>query len=361
MSASLTFKQFHSENGCNSFLLADLASKSACVIDPRVDELDLLEAYVAAHGLKVELVLDTHTHADHFSGTHLVGERFAAPIAMAQSTKSARAAILLKDDQEIGVGSSFGLKALATPGHTPDSMCFLLSGAWGGAVFTGDTLFIGGSGRTDFPQADPREQYNSIYRRLGALEGRTWVLPGHDYSGLLFSTIEHEKRTNPHWAFKGADDFVQMKQAEMLESSGILQSIVDFNLNAKPLNRPRGGAHTMCATVCSDSREPVARKTVQELQTLLSAQASPGALFIDVRETDEFARSRLPGMINIPLGQLVFHWDELKKASNVYFFCQRGNRSLFALKTAHRLGLSNALDIEGGILAWIAAGFPVNR
>ena len=359
MNSSLIFKQFRSENGCNSFLVADLAAKSACIIDPRVDELDLLEAYVGAHSLSVDLVLDTHTHADHFSGTHLVAERFQAPIAMAHTTQSARAGILLRDGQEIGVGSSFGIKALATPGHTPDSMCFLLGGSWGGVVFTGDTLFIGGSGRTDFPQADAREQYNSIYKRLGSLDGKTWVLPGHDYSGLLFSTIEHEKRANPHWAFKSADDFVRMKEAEALESSGILQSIVDFNLNAKPLNRPRGGAHTMCATVCAETREPVSRKTVQELQTLLAEQT--GALFVDVRETDEFARSRIEGMVNIPLGQLFFHWEELKKAQNVYFFCQRGNRSLFALQTARRLGFSNVQDIEGGILAWIAAGLPVSR
>lgn len=353
-------KLFRADGGCNSYLLADLVTRRACVVDPRIDEIDLIEAYLAANKLRLELAIDTHTHADHFSATHLAAEKLGAAVAMSVHTGSGRAAVKFDDGHELEVGGNLAVKTMLTPGHTPDSASIVVSGKWGQLVLTGDTLFIGGSGRTDFPGANAGEQFDSIHNRLGALDARTWVLPGHDYSGLLFSTIAKEKRDNPHLQISDREEFIRMKDAEALDAGCVLQNIVQFNLSPKPAQRPRGGAHAACATVCSDFPDSVKRTTVQELRELL-VDSRNSALFVDVREPEEFEKSRIDGMVNIPLSQLFVHWQELQNAPQVYFFCQRGNRSLLALKTARRLGLSNASDVEGGILAWNMAGFQVVR
>lgn len=360
--SNLIFKHFCAEGGCNSFILGDAHSKKVCVIDPRADEMHQYEAFLTEKGLSVALVLDTHTHADHYSGTHLVAQQFGAPIAMSAATQSARASLRLNDGQIVDVGDRLGLAVIATPGHTPDSLSFVVSHDWGSAVFTGDTLLIGGSGRTDFPGADAAKQYESIYQRLGALDAATWVLPGHDYSGLLFSTIAHEKNTNPHWLFKTPEEFVRAKEDEILASGGILKQIVDFNLNAKPLTRPRSGAHTMCSTSCVDTGLVGSRLLPDSFRQLLEdASNSKDSLFIDVREPQEFKQRRVLGLCNIPLSELLLHWDELRSAKHVYFFCQEGKRSLVAAQSLSHLGLKNVSDLHGGLLAWIAAGYPVER
>lgn len=356
----LLIKLFRGEGGCNSYLLADSATRKACLVDPRVDEIDLIEDYLAANKLKLELAIDTHTHADHYSATHLVAERFDAAVAMSAHTGCQRAGVKFDHGHELEVGGNLSIKTLLTPGHTPDSASIVVHGKWGKLALTGDTLFIGGSGRTDFPGANPGEQFDSIHDRIGALDPCTWVLPGHDYSGLLFSTIEKEKRANPHMLIADRGEFIRMKEAEALDAGCVLENIVQFNLSSRPALKPRGGAHAVCATVCSGSLETIKRTTVLELRELLAVSRNT-ALFVDVREPEEFEKSRIEGMVNIPMSQLFMHWQELQNAKQVYLFCQRGNRSLLALKTAQRLGLKNASDIEGGILAWNMAGYEVTR
>ena len=361
---SLLFKQVRAEGGCLSFIIADSGSGKACIIDPRADQQDLYEDFLASRKLTATLVLDTHTHADHYSGSHLVAQNLGARIAMSAATQCARADLKLNDNQVVEVGGSLAIQALATPGHTPDSMTFLVQGDWGQAAFTGDTLFIGGSGRTDFPGADASAQGDSIHGKLGALADSCWVLPGHDYSDLLFSTIGHEKKTNAHWLLlerQGREEFIKMKNAEALESPGVLSQVVNFNLDAKPRSFPRSGAMTMCATVAVKPASRVDRADPAKFRQLLAEGRSKGALFVDVREADEFARFRIEGTVNIPVSELLLHWNELKSASAVYFMCDLGSRSLVAAESVQRLGLAQVGDLALGTSGWIAAGNPVLR
>ncbi|MEW6057548.1 MAG: MBL fold metallo-hydrolase [Bdellovibrionota bacterium] len=357
----LIFRQFRSEGGCNSFIFADAKTRQACIIDPRADEVDSYESFVHSRKLDVRYAIDTHTHADHYSGTHLIADRLGAAIVMSAQTKSARPSLKLKDGQTLELSSGFAIEALYTPGHTPDSVSFLFRGDWGSAVFTGDTLFIGSSGRTDFPEADASEQYESIYNRLGKLEDSTWVLPGHDYSNLLFSTIGCEKKTNPHYLFADKEAFVRMKKTEALEVSGVVPHIVEFNLHSKPSNRPRSGAHTMCSSGCVAADATMARNSVAEFSEALRAEKNRGALFLDVREPEELKMGFIPGTENLPLSELFMHWRELQSASKVYITCQRGNRSQFAAQTLMRLGLRHVVNVDGGFLAWAAAQLPIQR
>ncbi len=355
------FKQIRAEGGCLSFIIADESSKKACIIDPRADQQELYEEFLAARKLTATLVLDTHTHADHYSGSHLVAQNLGARIAMSAATQSARVDFKLTDKQVIEVGGGLAVQALSTAGHTPDSMTFLVQGDWGQVAFTGDTLFIGGSGRTDFPGADASAQYDSIYGTLAALPDHSWVLPGHDYSDLLFSTIGHEKQTNPHWRIASRDEFVKMKNVEALDSPGVLTQVVNFNLDAKPRSFPRSGAMTMCATVAARPASRVERLAPEKFRQLLAEQSSNGALFVDVREPEEFARFRVAGTVNIPVSELLMHWRELKSAPAVYFICDMGSRSLIAAESVQRMGVPIVGDLGAGTSGWIAAGNSVLR
>lgn len=358
---ALIFRQIRAEGGCNGFIIGDTTTARACIIDPRADQEDLYEEFLASRKLQPEFVIDSHTHADHFSGSHLVAANLGARIAMGKATNSARADLKLTNGQLIELSSDLSIETLETPGHTPDSISLVAKGSWGKIVFTGDTLFIGGSGRTDFPGADAGAQYDSIHGKLGALEDKTWVMPGHDYSDLLFSTIGHEKKTNPHWLIKSRDEFVKVKEQDALEAPGTLLNVVNFNLNAKPRNAPRAGAMTMCASACIRPTTPLSRKSAAEFRDLLEQSRGKAVLFLDVREPEEFSRGHIEGMDNLPLGDLVMRWRDLESADAVVLACDQGVRSRIAGETLMRLGLQNVIDLNGGFIAWVGAGFPVRK
>lgn len=355
------FKIIRAEGGCNAFIIADAGSRKACIIDPRADQQDLYEEFLGSRKLTAAFVIDSHTHADHYSGSHLVARNLGARIAMSVSTASARADFKLTDKQVIELGSSLAIEVLATPGHTPDSISLVAKGAWGQAAFTGDTLFIGGSGRTDFPGADAGAQYDSLHGKLGMLNDQTWIFPGHDYSDLLFSNIGHEKRTNPHLLITSRDEFIRMKDAEALESGVALPQVITFNLSASPRSFPRSGVQTMCATACAKPATPLARKSPTEWRELMGGSGDRSSLFIDIREPEEFARGHVEGMRNLPMSELPLHWNELISADKVYISCDRGLRSRYVADTLNRLGMTNVADLEGGYIAWVTAGLPVKK
>ena len=169
----ILFKQIRSDGGCLSFILADRELGKACLIDPRADELPQYEEFLARNKLSPSIVIDTHTHADHYSGTHLLAKHFGAPIAMSAATRSARATVKLREGDFAEVSTGLALATIETPGHTPDSLSFVCKTPSAQFVFTGDTLFIGGSGRTDFPGASAEDQYESIFTKLGKLDSKT--------------------------------------------------------------------------------------------------------------------------------------------------------------------------------------------
>lgn len=356
----LLFKQFRTSGGCESYLIGDAASGRACLIDPLVDLVEDYDEYVATRCLKLEYAVDTHTHADHYSATHLLASRFGARVAMSEKTGSKRATVRLRDDEHLEVAPGLALRVLYTPGHTPDSVSFLLEGSWGAAVFTGDTLLIGASGRTDFPGSDAGAQFDSIHRRLGNLPDTTWVFPAHDYSGLLFSTLGEEKHSNAHWKVTSRADFIQMKKDELVGSCGVLSEIVGFNLDANPSTAPVEGAHMQCAAPVAGSGNQGGQVSVRDYRSVIESTPSD-AIFIDVREPEEFEAGHMPGVRNIPLSELVFHWKELQDAASVFVSCQSGGRSHLAAKSLARMGLGNVSNVLGGFSAWVAAGFPVRR
>jgi sulfur dioxygenase len=195
---------FDAETSTYTYLLADPETGEAALIDP-VRELrhrDL--ALLRELGLRLVLVLETHVHADHVtSAAALCDETGATCAASCDGAKCA--GICLRDGDVLRLGS-LEIRAIATPGHTLDSMSFLVDGN----VFTGDALLVRGTGRTDFQSGDAGALYDSITRRLFELPEATLVWPGHDYRGHTVSSIREEKRFNPRLAGKTREEFVQI-------------------------------------------------------------------------------------------------------------------------------------------------------
>ena len=167
--------------GCQSYLLGCEATNGAVLIDPDLSRIDHYRGLLAQQGLTVKYVIDTHTHADHFSASRELGKTLAAPVVMHRLAPAPHADLRLDDGDMLIVGD-LRLTALHTPGHTRDSMMSLLMDD---RVFTGDALLIGGTGRTDLPTGDPHQLFDSLFDSLLRLPAETKVYPAHDYKGTL--------------------------------------------------------------------------------------------------------------------------------------------------------------------------------
>ena len=205
------FRQlFDRDTWTYTYLLADSESARAVIIDPVFEQTERDLALLADLGLRLITVLDTHIHADHITGAAALRKNTGASYALGAASALPCADRLLDDGDTVPFGSH-ELRVLATPGHTDESICFALPGR----VFTGDTLFIRGTGRTDFQNGSTTELWDSITTKLFTLPDDTRVYPAHDYKGHSVSTIAEEKAHNPRVG--GGRTFEQF--AEIVESA----------------------------------------------------------------------------------------------------------------------------------------------
>lgn len=175
-----------------TYLIASDYQSEAIIIDPVKEKLDLYCQLIKEFGLTLKYSVETHVHADHVTAASSLREKTNCQLAIGKQAKLDCVDILLNDQQEIKI-QGISLTALHTPGHTDDSYCFLMNDR----VFTGDTLLIRGTGRTDFQHGDAIQHYHSIKEKLFTLPDDTLVYPAHDYKGMLCSTIGEEKQFNP--------------------------------------------------------------------------------------------------------------------------------------------------------------------
>ncbi|MGH6609931.1 MAG: MBL fold metallo-hydrolase, partial [Burkholderiaceae bacterium] len=173
--------------GCQSYLIGCPNTCAAALIDPEIRQLDRYQGHAAREGLRIRYVIDTHTHADHFSAARHIGELLDIPVAMHRASPAPFTDMRL-DDGDILVIGDMRVQAMHTPGHTSDSMCLLVEDR----LFTGDTLLIGGTGRTDLPTGDPDALYESLFNGILKLDPALKIFPAHDYKGRGFSTIGQE-------------------------------------------------------------------------------------------------------------------------------------------------------------------------
>jgi glyoxylase-like metal-dependent hydrolase (beta-lactamase superfamily II) len=222
----VSFRQlFDPESSTYTYILADAERREAVIVDPvRVHcERDL--EVLGAMGVKLVWILETHVHADHVTGARALKLRTGARTAVSTHC-GATGFDRLIDEGELIVFGDEVVRALATPGHTPGSTCYL----WRDRLLTGDTLLIGGCGRTDFQKGSAEALYDSITGKLFALPEDTLVYPGHDYRGRRVSTIGEEKASNPRLAGKTREEFVQIMNSLGLPEPKQIRIAVPANL-----------------------------------------------------------------------------------------------------------------------------------
>jgi glyoxylase-like metal-dependent hydrolase (beta-lactamase superfamily II)/rhodanese-related sulfurtransferase len=331
--------------GCQSYLVGCDETCLAVLIDPEVRQVDRYRALAARGGLRIKFVVDTHTHADHFSATRQLGEALNAPVVMHRDSPAPFADMRLDDGDMLAVGN-LRLHALHTPGHTSDSMCLVMEDR----VFTGDTLLIGATGRTDLPTGDPDALYDSLFGKLLKLDPAMVVYPAHDYKGRGHTTIGDEIAGNPRLQKRGRAEFVEMMRSLNLSAPTHLTEALRTNMS--------GGKTVM--QMLSDAANTVPFMSLGELQSRL-AQRANDFVVLDVREKDAFAAGHVPGARHLPRGQLELRVnDELADPTlRIVVYCEFGKISTLAAATLRQLGFMRAVALDGGMKAWRDGGFPV--
>jgi glyoxylase-like metal-dependent hydrolase (beta-lactamase superfamily II)/rhodanese-related sulfurtransferase len=298
--------------------------------------------------LRLLKALDTHLHADHITGLGALRDRTHCITVMGEQTKADVVSMRLADGDKLTV-EDLALEAMYTPGHTDDSYSFVMADR----VFTGDTLLIRGTGRTDFQNGDARAEYESIFQRLLKLPDATLVYPAHDYKGDTVSTIWEERAYNPRLQVKSVEEYVELMNNLKLPNPKMMDVAVPANMKV------------------GLAQEEIARRgwslTAKEAQRVVGQS---DVALIDLRERAEWERhGTIPGSLHVPYPSLQENIRgggilyELAKSTSkrLIFYCAFGERSAMAVQAAQDGGLTAACHIEGGLDAWKKAGGPLVR
>jgi len=335
---------------CKTYMLACERTREAALIDPLKENTGRYIAVAAYHGFRLKYLIDTHTHADHRSGIFDLADLTDAKVVMERHAPAPHVAIHIGDGDVLELGD-YKLKMLATPGHTPDGLSVYTDGK----LFSGDTLLIGGTGRSDFPGGDSGAQYDGIYRSMFTLPDDTVVYPAHDYRGNHSTTIGKEKSSNPRLAGKTRDQYIDImknlglalpdKIQEALQAN---QSAIDDDSIKFPDLTQLGAIHQLSPT---------------ELAARLN-EGNPPAV-IDVREPEEYRDElgHIKGSRLVPLRSLPNRVGELEglKSHDVVAVCRAGIRSTTGAAILTALGFEHVSNLKGGMLAWNEAKLPVER
>ena len=202
----MIFKQlFDQKSSTYTYLIASSKGREALIIDPVIENVNQYVQLLKELNLNLVKVIDTHIHADHVTGASKLKDITKCTTIMGDHTPANTVEIKVKDDEYINL-DNLKIRAMYTPGHTSDSYSFLMDNY----LFSGDTLLINGTGRTDFQNGNAKDAYNSIFNKLLKLPEETLLYPAHDYKGEKVSTIGKEKKQNPRLQVKSADEYVEI-------------------------------------------------------------------------------------------------------------------------------------------------------
>ncbi len=332
----------------------------AAVVDPQRD-VDIYLQALKEQGLKLKYILETHLHADFVSGHKELAERTGAAIAVGAAAGATFPHISLQEGDDIRIGR-VRIRAIETPGHTPESMCFVVtdedksSDPW--AVLTGDTLFIGDVGRPDLATTHTPPQlaallYDSLHQKLMALPDNTLVYPAHGAGSLCgrsmraekFSTIGTERLTNPALQIQSKEEFVR-------DLTTNLPVRPEYFLQDAEINRTGAAA--------LEALPPLRGMLPAEARQLLEQ----AVILLDVRPVEDFARRHIPGSVNIALGGQFASWagTVLGLSSRPVLIGATAAMLVEARMRLARVGIDEIRGyLEGGVDAWQAAGFPIRH
>ena len=340
----MLFEQIAS-GGCRSYLIGCTESCAAALIDPELSQIDRYLALAARHGLRIRHAIDTHTHADHFSATRELAHRLDVPIVMHQASPAPFVDMRLGDGESIVVGR-LQVNAMHTPGHTRDSMCLHVENH----LFTGDTLLMGGTGRTDLPTGDPEALHDSLFNRVLKLDPALEVYPAHEYKNRSHSTIAQELEQNPRLQKRDRGEFVQMMRNLNLSMPTHLTEALRTNLS---------GGKTI-TQLLAEAAAVVSFMSLTELKSRIDAHDAD-LIILDVRERDAYATGHVPGARLLPRGQLELRVNEELPDPTIRILtvCEFGRVSTLAAATLRQIGFQRAIALDGGMKAWREAGYPL--
>jgi glyoxylase-like metal-dependent hydrolase (beta-lactamase superfamily II) len=339
------FFQQIADGGCQSYLVACPESCAAILIDPALAHVDRYLGIIGREGLRLRYIVETHTHADHFSAARQLRDQTGAPIVMHRAGRAPFVDIHVEDGHTLVVGE-LRPTFIHTPGHTADSMCVFVTDR----VFTGDTLLIGGTGRTDLPTGDPEKLYDSLFDKLLKLDPETIVYPAHDYKGRTHTTIAAEIADNPRLQKRDRAEFVAMMTSLNLAAPTHLTEALRTNLT---------GGKTV-RQLLAEAAQQTPFMSMDELETRLGRKANDFVI-LDVRERDAWLAGHVPGAKHLPRGQLELRVDEAfpDPDMEILTVCEFGKISTLAAATLRQLGFRRAIALDGGMKAWRDAGKPV--
>ncbi len=331
--------------GCQSYLVGCADTCAAALIDPEAGQVDRYIALAARDGLRVRYVIDTHTHADHFSASKLLAREFNAPVVMHRASP-APVVDMKVDDGDMLVVGKLRLSVMYTPGHTRDSMCLVAEDR----VFTGDTLLIGGTGRTDLPTGDSGALYDSLFGGLLKLDAALQVYPAHEYKGRNHSTIGEEIASNPRLQVKDRDEFIALMAKLNLAMPTHLTEALRTNLS---------GGKTV-AQMLAEAAAVVPFMSMDELRRRVERK-DPELLVLDVRERDAYEAGHIAGAQLLPRGQLELrvNQDLPDPTLRIVTCCEFGRISTLAAATLRQMGFLRAAALDGGVKAWREAGYSL--
>src|SRR4051794_37106876 len=349
MEVVVIFRQlFDATSGTYTYLLASRRGGEALIVDPVLEKVDRYLTLIRELDLRLVKAIDTHLHADHITGLGALRDSTRCITVMGEQSSVDVVSMRVSDSDILRI-EGLELQVIYTPGHTDDSYSFRMADR----VFTGDTLLIRGTGRTDFQNGSARAQYDSIFNKLMKLPDETLVLPAHDYKGDTVSTIGEEKRFNPRLQVTSVDEYVDL-------------------MNSLDLPNPK----MMDVAIPSNMRQGLVQDTIAQRGWAVTAAdatrliGNPYVALIDLRERGEREKHGvIPGSLHAPSPDLE---DNARKGGMLYefarqtgkrmlFYCAFGERSAMAVQAAQDAGISTACHIEGGLDAWKKADGPVER
>ena len=310
----MIFEHF-SSGGCQSYLVGCADSCAAALLDPEIALVDRYLALAARDGLRIHYLIDTHTHADHFSATQQLSRKLGVPVVMHRSSPAPFVDLRVED-----------------------------------RVFTGDTLLIGATGRTDLPSGDPEALHDSLFNHLLRLEPTLNVHPAHEYKGRPHTTIALELASNPRLQVRERAAFAEMMRSLNLSMPTHVTEALRTNMS---------GGKTV-AQMLAEAAENVPFMSLAELQTRIEA-GGDALIVLDVREREAYEAGHIPGARLLPRGQLELrvNQDLPDPTRRIVVCCEFGRISTLATATLRQMGFQRAVALDGGIKAWREAGYAL--
>jgi glyoxylase-like metal-dependent hydrolase (beta-lactamase superfamily II)/rhodanese-related sulfurtransferase len=349
-----------------TYLVADEDSREALIIDPLISVVDDYISKLHSLGLRCTMAVDTHTHADHITGGHLLAKQMRAEYIMHDlaPAKCLHRRVVHGDILTLG---EMPIDVIHTPGHSADGITLIVEGR----LMCGDALFIGGAGRSDLPGGDPDEHWYTLHRVYQSFPDNTLFFPSHDYNGRDFSSLGHERRNNPHFEHKDRYSYVRWQQDLQAVIPSWVNKVLEANFRCENLPEREWADEDVnaCETwggmpYLMEGDEMPKEVSVINLHERIDRGKVP-VLMLDVRGEDEFKGylGHIEGAYHLPIDQIEERMTELErfKHSEIVTVCRAGDRSMSAAALLKSKGFEDVKCLRGGMIAWRSRGYRSDR